>query len=66
MSYRRKYRPGRCEDCGRGPVTQVLFWVNGMPYTVCKDHAREYQRVILRPGNLSDPYWTTQPREETA
>ncbi len=46
---RRRYTPGACQDCGRGPVTTVIFWVSGMRYRVCKAHAREYRRVILKP-----------------
>ncbi len=32
-----------CQDCGRTiPVRTVRFWVNGMPYVVCKDCEKEY------------------------
>lgn len=47
---RKKYTNGSCQDCGRGPVTVVVFWINGMRYRVCKDHAREYRRIILKPA----------------
>jgi hypothetical protein len=47
---RRKYKPGRCRDCGHDkPVTRVNFWVNNMPYDVCSDCIKPYRGVILHP-----------------
>lgn len=49
---RRKYcGDKRCQDCGRDRATRITFWVNGMLYWVCPEHAREYRlmRVILKP-----------------
>ena len=45
-----KRRPGRCDDCGRGPVRLVRFWSSGMYYTVCQQHEGEYRyaRLLLR------------------
>ena len=45
-----KRRPGRCDDCGNGPVRVVRFWLTGMFYTVCQRHESEYRysRALLR------------------
>lgn len=37
-----------CQDCGHGPTKVVRFWVNHMPYRVCKVHAAEYRHVTLK------------------
>lgn len=51
MRRRRKYIPGRCQDCGHSkPITTIIFWVNAMRYRVCKDCIKPYRRVILAPG----------------
>lgn len=46
--WRRRYRLGRCQDCGHYTrVTVVRFWVNYMRYVVCASCIRSYRRVIL-------------------
>jgi hypothetical protein len=48
---RRKYAVnGRCADCGyRIPTTLVHFWVNNMPYRVCKDCIKPYRKQLNKP-----------------
>ena len=42
---------GRCQDCGRDyvPTRVITFWVNGMPYRVCREHEQVYRRVMCWP-----------------
>lgn len=46
--WRRRYRIGRCQDCGHTRrVTVVRFWVNYMRYVVCLECIEAYRGVIL-------------------
>ena len=46
--WRRRYKPGRCADCGRWrPVTLIRFWVNYYGMRVCSECIKPYRRVIL-------------------
>lgn len=42
--------PGVCQDCGHTkPVRTVHFWVNAMPYRVCKECEKPYRHRICWP-----------------
>ena len=46
---RRKYTQGKCQDCGwTKRVTAIIFWVNGMKYTVCARCLQAYRGRILK------------------
>ena len=46
---RRKYTIGKCQDCGwTKRVTTIIFWVNGMKYTVCALCIKPYRGRILK------------------
>ena len=46
-AWRRKYRKGRCDDCGwHRNVTRITFWVNGMKYVVCAECIKPYRGTI--------------------
>lgn len=47
--WRRRYRPGTCQDCGRSrPVTVAIFWVNAYHMRLCGECIRPYRRQLLR------------------
>lgn len=46
--WRRRYRIGTCQDCGRTRrVTIVRFWVNYMRYVLCGECVRAYRGKLL-------------------
>ena len=47
-----------CQDCGARPTRTVRSWVNGMPYRVCKEHAKEYRGRTLRYRGENAKPWT--------
>ena len=48
MKWRRRYRPGTCQDCGRWRrVTVARFWLNFMRYQVCAECIRPYRGRLL-------------------
>ena len=55
--WRRKYRKGNCDDCGRfRNVTRVTFWLNGMKYVVCAECIKPYRGVITTKNTDTDIY----------
>ena len=57
MNWRRKYRTGRCDDCGwQRNVTRITFWVNGMKYIVCSECIKPYRATILTGTPDTDIY----------
>lgn len=44
---RRKYEPGRCQDCGNfGRCTVARFWLNGLTMRLCARCVRYYRKVL--------------------
>lgn len=46
---RRRYKLGKCQDCGRERrVTLAVFWVNGYQQRYCSECIRMYRPVLMR------------------